>query len=85
MKKLVLAILAGMLLLMLQGAALACSNPDGCDRNTYRFVRDEADGHWLECTGCGYQFKEPHWGERLPVHNVRGAHGVQQMGLTEEE
>ena len=62
MKKLVLAILAGMLLLMLQGAALACSNPDGCDRNTYRFVRDEADGHWLECTGCGYQFKEPHWG-----------------------
>ena len=62
MKKLVLAILAGMLLLMLYGTAMACPNPDGCDRNAYKFVRDEADGHWLECTLCGYQFKEPHWG-----------------------
>ena len=84
MKKLVLAILAGMLLLMLYGTAMACPNPDGCVRNTYKFVKDEADGHWLECTLCGYQFKESHWGERLPAHNVRGAHGV-QLGLTEEE
>ena len=70
MKKLVLAILAGMLLLMLYGTAMACPNPDGCDRNTYKFVRDEADGHWLECTRCGYQFKEPHWGGNGYLHTT---------------
>ncbi len=62
MKKLVLAILAGMLLLMLYGTAMACPNPDGCDGKSYEFVRNYADVHELKCKACGYQFTEPHWG-----------------------
>ena len=62
MKKLTLAILVGMLLLMLHGTALACPNPDGCDGKSYEFVRNYADVHELKCKACGYQFTEPHWG-----------------------
>ena len=63
MKKLVLAILAGMLLLMLYGTAMACPNPDGsCSMNSYSCTKAEEDGHWLRCRFCGYEFKENHWG-----------------------
>ena len=63
MKKLVLAILAGMLLLMLYGTAMACPNPDGsCSINSYVYIKTEEDGHWLMCSYCGYEFKENHWG-----------------------
>ena len=85
MKKLTLAILVGMLLLMLHGTALACPNPDGCDGKSYGFVWNYADVHKLECKACGYRFTEPHWGgERLPAQNVRGAYG-HPWGLSEEE
>ena len=63
MKKLVLAILTGMLLLMLYGTAMACPNPDGsCSMKTYSCIKTEEDGHWLRCIFCGYGFKENHWG-----------------------
>ena len=62
MKKLVLAILTGMLLLMLYGTAMACPNPEGCDGVHYKFVRDYVDVHEIKCKACGYQFTEPHWG-----------------------
>ena len=63
MKKLVLAILTGMLLLMLYGTAMACPNPDGsCSMNSYHCIKAEEDGHWLRCRFCGYEFKENHWG-----------------------
>ena len=64
MKKLVLAILAGMLLLMLYGTAMACPNPDGsCSmKGPYNCIKTEEDGHWLRCISCGYEFKENHWG-----------------------
>ena len=63
MKKLVLAILTGMLLLMLYGTAMACPNPDGsCLNDFYSYIKAEEDGHWIICTYCGYKFKENHWG-----------------------
>ena len=64
MKKLVLAILTGMLLLMLYGTAMACPNPDGsCSmKGPYNCIKTEEDGHWLRCISCGYEFKENHWG-----------------------
>lgn len=61
-RKVLLAALLGLSMLLLCSTALACPNPDPCPGNTYDIEYAKEAYHLLVCTLCGYKTAYSHSG-----------------------